>query len=92
VSLGRKSGYTSALTLLLPSLSVPVLVTLIGGTPTQKVHHPDEALPDEADDDLVVMATQDENSLICSITRKLLEKPVKKYYPLPPPECRPFTF
>lgn len=42
-----------------------------------KVHHPDEALPDEANDDLVVMATQDENNLMCPITRKLLVEPVK---------------
>lgn len=51
---------------------------------TQKVHHPDEALPDEANDDLVVMATQDENNLMCPITRKLLVEPVKKYVIHPP--------
>jgi hypothetical protein len=51
----------------------------------QKVHHPDEALPDEANDDLVVMATQDENNLMCPITRKLLVEPVKKYAIHPPP-------
>jgi hypothetical protein len=48
------------------------------------VHHPDEALPDEANDDLVVMATQDENNLMCPITRKLLVEPVKKYVINPP--------
>jgi len=48
----------------------------------QKVHHPDEALPDEADEDLVVMATQDESNLNCPITRSLLKEPVKKYHSL----------
>lgn len=49
----------------------------------QKVNHPDEALPDEMNDDLVVMATQDDDNLICPLTRATLEAPVKKYTTLP---------
>ena len=44
------------------------------------VHHPDEALPDEQDEELVVMrrgASTDETTLICPITRKLLVDPLK---------------
>jgi len=42
------------------------------------VHHPDEALPDEQDEDLVVMQTGvEEDNLICPLTRQELEQPLK---------------
>ncbi len=45
--------------------------------------HPNEALPEEEEDELVVV--QDEENLICPILRKLLEQPVRKYaiFPFP---------
>lgn len=42
--------------------------------------HPDEAMPDEEDEDLVEIRTQnDASQYICPISRKQLEDPVKKY-------------
>jgi hypothetical protein len=70
----QKVWVRSASTMITPRRSVLTHLRTL-----QKVHHPDEALPDEANDDLVVMATQDENNLMCPITRKLLVEPVKKY-------------
>lgn len=41
------------------------------------MHHPGEALPDDEGEDLVIQP-QDEPSLICPITKTLLQEPVKK--------------
>eukprot|EP00026_Physarum_polycephalum_P007983 Phypoly_transcript_08056.p1 GENE.Phypoly_transcript_08056~~Phypoly_transcript_08056.p1 ORF type:complete len:232 (-),score=56.16 Phypoly_transcript_08056:190-885(-) len=42
-----------------------------------QVKHPNDALPDQEDEDIVEMHTQTENDFICPLTRKELEDPVK---------------
>eukprot|EP01098_Paradermamoeba_levis_P002536 TRINITY_DN12929_c0_g1_i1.p1 TRINITY_DN12929_c0_g1~~TRINITY_DN12929_c0_g1_i1.p1 ORF type:complete len:219 (-),score=63.64 TRINITY_DN12929_c0_g1_i1:210-866(-) len=42
-----------------------------------RVHHKDTPLPEEENEELVIMATNDEADILCPLTRKELEEPMK---------------
>ncbi len=54
-------------------ISILILIILI----LQRVHHPNEALPEEQDEEIVVMS-QGIDNLICPLTRQEFEEPMKK--------------
>ncbi len=53
------------------------------------VHHPDEALPDDEHNEVIVQlhAHSSETNYLCPITRALLVHPVKKYGPAGVGDC-----